>query len=309
MKPLVSVICLCYNHARFVEEALNSVFAQTYPELEIIVVDDFSSDQSKEIIKKIIAPHPQVTLLTNEKNLGNCKSFNKALRLATGRYIIDFATDDVMYPYRIEQQVDAFEKLDKSFGVLFTNALNITEEGKQASFHYIDTAHVPSGNVYKKILQKYFISPPTMMMRRSVLEELGGYDESLEYEDFDFWVRSARKYNYFYLNEVLTKRRLSSYSHSSKFDKKGFDPMAETTYRVIQKAMWLNKNRKENKALVKRIRYELRHAFYIEKFYLVKKYYELLKDMKEKDSVSSILVFLSKMKLPVFSLYKIYRSL
>jgi len=309
MKPLVSVICLCYNHERFVEEALNSVFLQTYSELEIIVVDDFSSDQSREIIRNTIAPHPQVILLENKTNIGNCKSFNTAFQLSKGKYIIDFATDDVMYPHRIEQQVEAFEKLDKHYGVLFTNALNITEEGKQTTFHYKDLSNVPSGNVYKKILQKYFISPPTMMIRKSVLDELGGYDESLAYEDFDFWVRSARKYNYFYLNEALTKRRVSSHSHSSKFDKKGFDPMAETTYRVIQKALWLNKNRKENKALAKRIRYELRHAFYMEKFYLVKKYYDLLKEMNEKDHKSSVIAFLSKMKLPVFSLYKIYKSL
>lgn len=306
MKPLVSVICLCYNHGRFVEEAITSVLNQTYDEIEIILIDDFSTDHSREVISKILEKNHGIKFIQNESNLGNCRSFNKAFKIAKGKYIIDFATDDVMFPERIQKQVGAFEKLDLSFGVLFTDAVNINKDGKVIDRHYKEGTLVPSGDVYKNVLATYFINPPTMMIRRTVLETLGGYDETLQYEDFDFWVRSSREYKYYYLPEVLTKRRRTSGSLSSKFYKKEFDNLSASTYRVIQKALWLNRSSEENKALAKRIKYEMRLAFYMQNFKLVANYEDMLIKMNEGNLISGIISFLATLRLPVFYIYKLY---
>ena len=88
--PLVSVICLCYNHVCFLEEALESIFSQTYPNIEVFIVDDASRDESKDKINEIIAeyelktlqnylPLKRIRIFNNPKNLGNCASFNRAL--------------------------------------------------------------------------------------------------------------------------------------------------------------------------------------------------------------------------------------
>ena len=121
-KPLVSIVCLCYNHAAYVEEALKSVFGQTYPNLQVIIVDDASTDNSIEVIRRTLTQHPHIQLLALPQNMGNCKAFNQGLRLATGEYIVDFATDDVMLPERIEKQLQLFSQLDSSYGVVFTDA-------------------------------------------------------------------------------------------------------------------------------------------------------------------------------------------
>ncbi len=270
--PLVSVICLCYNHEKFVEEALTSVFSQTYPNIETIVVDDASTDQSVAVIRKILSgiaaiDAGNIKTIYLPENLGNCKAFNRGLAVAQGKYVIDFATDDVMLPERVEQQVNCFEKLDESYGVVFTEAAYINESGQHLYYNFRDKLSrlypdkIPVGDVYAKVLSTYFISAPTLMMKKKVLDELGGYDEQLAYEDFDFWVRSARNYKYAFLDECLTKVRKSSHSLSTGLYRLG-DAQLHSTYLVCQKAMRLNQTPEDQRALLRRIKYEFRQAVF-----------------------------------------------
>lgn len=264
MQPLVSVICLCHNHERFLQEAIDSVLDQTYPNIEIVVVDDASTDSSKALLKDICVKN-NLPFIDIAENIGNCAAFNKGFSVAKGKYVIDFATDDVMMPERIGKQVQFFEKQQENVGVIFSNAQFMDEKGGILGTHYkTDTKgnvveDVPDGEVYAIVLERYFISPPTMMMRRKVLEDLGGYDESMAYEDFDFWVRSARSYEYAFQPEILTKIRRVKASLSSQYYKPG-DGQLMSTYRVCLKAVALNRSEREEEALIKRLRYEARHA-------------------------------------------------
>ncbi len=305
--PLVSVICLCYNHGQFVEEALTSVFSQTYPNLEIVLVDDASTDESVAQIQTVLehfskaSSFPVKTIFLPE-NLGNCKAFNPGLALATGKYVIDFATDDVMLPERIEKQVRCFESLDESFGVVFTEAEYIDETGQHLYFHFQDKLskmypeNVPAGNVYAKLLSTYFISSPTMMMKKKVLDALGGYDEQLAYEDFDFWVRSARHYQYAFLDECLTKVRKTGRSLSSGWYRAG-DPQLYSTYLVCKKAVKLNKTQEDHQALVKRIKFEIRQAVFSDNTREAGLFFDLLKRVGEANGKYQLIYWISK--LPV----------
>jgi glycosyltransferase involved in cell wall biosynthesis len=306
MDPLVSVICLCYNHERFLKEALLSVLHQSYRNIEIIVVDDYSKDGSVKIIKEIKREYPDIQVIFNEMNEGNCRSFNKALKISKGSLVVDFSCDDVMLPQRIQRQVEAFKNLDSSYGVVYSNAENVDETGKFAELHHKPDQLPPSESIYRALLSRYIISPPTMMIRREVMEFLGGYDERLIYEDFDFWVRSSRKYKYFYLNEVLTKRRILSYSHSSKFNMKRDNPFLFSTYRVVLKAAWLNETEEDKDALIKRVRYEMRHAAYVDNEEYVRKYFSLLKEIKGGDLVSYFIFLSARAGLPLSFFYGFY---
>src|SRR5579859_1537102 len=104
-QPLVSVICLCYNHRRFVKEAIESVLGQTYKNIELIVVDDCSTDGSVSVIKELIVQNPVIRFIPLNENRGNCKAFNEGYKLSSGKFVIDFSADDVMVSGRIEQQV------------------------------------------------------------------------------------------------------------------------------------------------------------------------------------------------------------
>lgn len=306
MNPLVTVICLCYNHEKYIVEAVNSVLAQDYDNMEIIIADDFSPDNSREVIKQLVEKHPSIRTILNEKNMGNCKAFNNALAQANGKYIVDFATDDVMVKNRISKQVEAFERLGEEYGVVYTNVLDIDEHSKLIGLHRKEEEELPSGDIYINVLQRYFISPPSMMMRKSMFDELGGYDDSLAYEDFDFWVRSSRKYKYYYIKDVLCHKRILSTSHSAQFHRKGKPYVIDSTIKVCQKALWLNKSEEENQALAKRISYEMMHAFRMEYFEQVKKYYSLLQDMNAVTSLSRLIKTLSNFRVKVYWLYRYY---
>jgi glycosyltransferase involved in cell wall biosynthesis len=255
--PLVSVLCLCYNQEKFVEEAIQSVFNQTYPFIQLIVLDDGSSDGSAQTITRFLGDKASVVFLINETNQGYTKSLNKALSYATGEFIVDLAADDILMPTRVEDGVSALIKAGTKFGVNFSDAEIIAEDGHFVGVHSEKFPHqsIPQGDVYKDIVRRYFICPPTMLFRKSVIDQLGGYDDSLAFEDFDFLVRAARDFHFCYTPKPLIKRRLVDQSMSQKQFRKG-DPQRVSTFRVCEKIEKMNKTIDEQEALKKRIRYE-----------------------------------------------------
>ena len=257
--PLVTVICVCYNHARFVTDALDSVVNQTYLNLELIVVDDGSTDGSGKVIKKWMAAHQDATLIMNGKNVGYCKTFNKAFQISKGQFYIDLSADDVLMPGRIEEGVSLLEKSGADFGITFSDAQYIDEQGKPIRLHSEKYPHttIPNGDIYKEVIQRYFICSPTMMFRRSVLDSLQGYDELLAFEDFDFWIRASRNFKFIYSPEVLVKKRVVLTSMSTKQFERS-DPQRWSTLEVCKKIKLLNRNEEELHALRTRIGYELR---------------------------------------------------
>jgi hypothetical protein len=217
--PLVTIVALCHNHAPFVREALDSILHQTYPHLEVWLVDDASTDGSPTILREYAAQNPTWHLLLLPENVGNCRAFNAAFRQSRGELVVDFATDDVLLPGRLSQQVAAFRAAEPTVGVVYSNAELIDEGGRPLGRHHRPDGRgglrprPASGWVFAEVLRRYFISTPTMMMRRACLSQLGGYDEALAYEDFDFWVRASREWQFVYLDAVTTRKRKHPAQH------------------------------------------------------------------------------------------------
>jgi glycosyltransferase involved in cell wall biosynthesis len=259
MNPLVSVICVCYNHARFITEALESVINQTYTPVELIIVDDGSRDDSAIVIQQWIEKNPAVVFLNLKQNIGYTKAFNKAFALAKGEFYIDLAGDDILLPTRIEKGIQGFLGKGERFAIQFNDANFIDTNGQYLGRHSDKFPHnsIPQGDLYADLIQRYFICSPTMMVRKSVLDALGGYDENLLYEDFDLWVRVGRNHLLFYIPEVLVNRRIvhgslgqTQYACNSK--------QLESTFLVCEKILKLNRTAQERRALNKRIFYELK---------------------------------------------------
>jgi glycosyltransferase involved in cell wall biosynthesis len=302
--PLVTVICLCYNQGRYVREAILSVLSQTYDNIELIVVDDASTDHSVQEIRQLINDYPQITFLPQLSNLGNCAAFNKGLEVARGQYVVDFAADDIMMPDRISKQIDYFSGLGTGYGVIFTDAVYIDPEGKPLHYHFDHLKkkklinHVPQGEIYKDVLRRYFICSPTMIVKREVFDKLGGYDTRLSYEDFDFWVRSAREFKYAYLPEPLTKVRRAAGSMSTRAYKPA-DRQLRSTYLVCEKALALNRTKEDNEALLDRARYELRQAVFSENTIEAKLFFNLIKQLTTPALPDVLLLLLNRLRLPL----------
>lgn len=263
--PLVTIIALCYNHAPFLRQALDSILAQTYPHLEVWLVDDASQDNSAEILREYAQAHPTWHLLLLPQNVGNCRAFNQAFFQSKGEFIVDFATDDVLLPQRISQQVALFEQLGPSYGVVYSNAELLDEQGKSLGLHHRPDGRgglLPrpaSGWVLADVLGRYFICSPTMLLRRAALARLGGYDEALTFEDFDFWVRASPDWQFYYQDEVTTQRRLHPRSMSTRAYQP-HDPYLLSNIAVCRKAVALVRTPPERAALCLRLRWELLQA-------------------------------------------------
>ena len=275
-EPLVSVICLCHNQSAFVMEAITSVKNQTYQNIELIVVDDASTDDSVEVIHQCLKLYSDIQFIPLKRNVGNCKAFNHGLRFSHGEYVIDLAADDLLLPDRISRGVQAFNAAGECFGVNFTDAEWITADAKKLRIHSERFPHdtVPQGDVYVQLIRRFFICSPTMMYRGALIRALGGYDETLAYEDFDFWIRSSRDHHYCYTPEILVKKRVVKRSMSEK-QFSLFSRQLHSTYRVCEKIMALNRSTVEQKALSERLRYEMRVSIRLLAFRLAVKYVRL----------------------------------
>lgn len=311
IKPWVSVICTTYNQQEYIDEALQSVVTQNYPNVELIVIDNGSTDDSAARITAFLHRHAGIQFVRNQTNVGLNRAFNQGLAIAQGRYVIDLSADDVLLPGRIADQVAYFEELAGPYAVVFSNAGYIDAQGNLLALHYPVDEHgharipVPTGNVFQPILESYFICTPTMMMRRDVLNELGGYDETLAYEDFDFWVRSARLYHYAYLDKVLTHKRQTPNSLSSQVvlpDNK----LLDSTLTICYKALDRCHTRDELQTLARRLRTFIRKSFYAEQFDLALQFGELLRQIEKPGYRSLFILGLCRLRLPVNKLYRRY---
>jgi len=284
--PLVSIICLCYNHENFVIEALNSVLSQSYGNIELIIADDYSTDGSKKTIKNWLEDRPNINFISNESNLGNTKTFNKALQFAKGDYIIDLAADDILLPNSVETQVNTFlNSRQKKLAIVYGNAEIISENNNHLRYYYkINTARKAlikpaSGDIYLSMLnQSSMICSVSSMIKRNVLQELNGYDENLAYEDLDLWIRISRNYNFEFIDAVLVQKREVENSLGNQFYKKFNRRTREinhSSYLVIKKAIALNRTKIENKALLKRLHYEMTKAYKTFDIWLFIKYIPL----------------------------------
>lgn len=265
MKPLVSVIGISFNHAAFLKEALESLFSQSYENLQIILLDDGSKDGSAAAIQKLIEGK-DIEFTPHKKNKGYTATFNEGFQKAKGQFIVDFALDDVMKPNFIEESIARFESATDKTGVVFSNADFINEHSQVIGNHTEVLlnkgmiAEVPQGDVFKMILKRYFVCTPTMVIKKAVLDRLGGYDESLAYEDFDFWVRSSRYFEYAYIDKVLMQKRLLKTSMSANRHLHHYNELMASVLKVCEKAFQLCKTEEELKALGERLNYEYRQC-------------------------------------------------
>lgn len=183
---LVSVLMSVYNGAPTLEKAAASVLAQTYRNLELILCDDASTDDTWRIMQRIAAQDARVTIFQNKTNLGLGASLNGCLSRAGGEYIARQDADDVSDPDRIERTTDFLLSSGAPYAAC---GVRVFDDGGVWS-----TRQYPQKITKHIIAQKNPFFHPTMVFRRAVLEDVGGYSETPETrrtEDYDLVMRLA----------------------------------------------------------------------------------------------------------------------
>lgn len=208
-KPLMSICVLSYNNARYLPETLDSALKQTYPNVEVIVVDDGSKDDSLAIARDYEAKYsPRVKVYThpNHVNRGISQTINLATNSSTGDYWSVLGSDDILYPDKIEKQI-AFLEAHPELGFVYCYVDCIDSEGKEIPGRFgRDVTSEPEP--LKTMLTENYIPAMSIVARREAVSRVGDHDPDLVYSDWDFWVRLMSLYKGGFINEALSKYRV-----------------------------------------------------------------------------------------------------
>jgi glycosyltransferase involved in cell wall biosynthesis/GT2 family glycosyltransferase len=183
--PSVSVLLAVHNDERYIRLAVESVLRQTFADLELIVIDDGSTDETAALLAEV--GDPRLVVVRNERQLGLAKSLNRGLELARGRYVARLDADDVALPTRLELQLEHIRR-DEDVAIVGTGVLDLDEDGDVGALH-----RMPRGKEAVR-WESLFTAPvihPTALIERRVLERHGlRYDPAyLESEDYDLFTR------------------------------------------------------------------------------------------------------------------------
>lgn len=210
-KITISVLMPVYNGERYLDKAIRSILDQTFKNFEFIVVDDFSTDRSWQIIQKYKKLDKRIVSSRNHSHLRTTKTLNRGLKIAKGKYIARMDADDWSYPYRLQKQFEFMEKhrkvgvsggaievCDRNLRVLNLREYPRTDEGvRKIIFRYSPFAH------------------PATIWRTSAMKKLGGYNSNIPLsQDYDLYFRIGRICEFANLPDVLLKLRIHNDSSS-----------------------------------------------------------------------------------------------
>jgi len=200
---LVSVVIATYNMGNYLPEAVESVRAQTYRPLEVIIVDDGSTDDTATVIRRW-ENDPGVRYVWQE-NQGQTVAKNHGISLARGAYVAFLDGDDRWKPYKLEHQMPLFGQ-NPATGVVYSDAVFIDEQGHETGRREI--AH-PHGRVTSRLLEDNFVNFGSAVVSARALEHLGAFDEALPMSiDYDLWLRLSTAYEFGYVDEPLLEYRI-----------------------------------------------------------------------------------------------------
>ena len=201
MNPLVSVIVPSYNHAKYVEETIISIMNQTYKNIELIVIDDGSKDDSVFILKNLNKLY-DFTLITRE-NKGLCETLNEAISISKGKYIAVCASDDVYLEHKIKTQVDFMEN-NSNFALCYSKVISFNDKGEKK---YTKANKCKSGYIFYDLLKTNFVPAVTQMYRKNIFDKVGYFDKNLWIEDWDMLLRISHVAEIGFIDDYLAMYR------------------------------------------------------------------------------------------------------
>ena len=205
---LVSVVMPVYNNEKYVSEAIESILNQSYTNFEFIIIDDCSTDNSWQVIKRFAKKDNRIRCYRNEKNLKIVKTRNKGLDLCNknSKYYAPMDSDDIAISNRLEKEVNFLEE-NKEYVAVGSNIILIDENSKKIGYRKYPQTY----NKIKKIITRYSpMAQPSTLIRKDILLKEGKYNEKYtRSQDYELWMRLANKYKIKNLGDYLLKYRIT----------------------------------------------------------------------------------------------------
>lgn len=206
MTPRITVLIGAYNNAPTLERAARSMLEQSVSELELLIVDDGSTDGTGEVAAEIAAGDARARVLTMPTNVGIARSLNAGLRDAAAPVVAVLDADDWSDPRRLERQLDVLDG-DPSIAVVGCRMREVDERGREL----VPRTSFAGGEVNAVLMRFNPIPNTSSAFRRDAALEVGGYDARYRWAtEYDLWLRLSERHRIFALDEVLATRQMSS---------------------------------------------------------------------------------------------------
>ena len=217
--PLVSVLIPAYNHEAYIIRCLNSVLEDNYPNKEIIILDDGSTDKTHSRILSWISKHhelQQIYYFKNPKNLGICKTLNELVIRAKGEFLVFLASDDYLLFNSILSRLNYLVKHKNKKAVIGDCIVidcfdNLIYKSSLSELHNANITNYHSdGGLKKEIIWNWAVTGPALMVKKDIYEIIGNYDSRLKIEDWDFYLRMVSRDLLGFINIKVCAYRLHS---------------------------------------------------------------------------------------------------
>jgi glycosyltransferase involved in cell wall biosynthesis len=306
----VTIICIAFNHEKWIEETLESVKIQDYYSKELIIIDNGSRDQTPEIIRRWVSQRSgsmSVQTIFMEEEMPYCGLFNRSLDILSSQYVVDLSGDDVLYPDHLSLSIDQLRKAPYA-AFVYSDAYILTPDGEVKTFYkrnsYGDLEEeILQGELYETLIEHNYICSPTIVFNAKILKREGGYDSGLYYEDFDVQLRLARKHSVVFSDHIGVLKRRHAKSMSSGQYQLYKSKMLPSTLAVCEKVKAMNIHPDEDKALGNRILYELKHALWSANFEPAEGFVKLGEEIGLKGIIFTIYKFWLKKRFDFSWLY------
>jgi len=299
----LSILAICYNHEKFLDQALGSIEKLSGMKPDVWIADDRSQDNSIQILKRWQEKRPDWNFTFNDRNIGNCKTFNVLLNNCKGDFVIDFSTDDLLIPENIRSCLEKLNsKPEASF--CYTDAIVFGQKTAK-EYHFsqrIGRFKSPEGKITRQLLGIPFICPPAVIFRKSALEKVGGYDESLAYEDLDIWLRLSQSFEVVYFPEVIVKYRKHKNSLSSSLFRNRNRSILQSTVSILKKISNWEEFRIKDADYFSFVKYHLKIASALQLQVEANEFYKILKENGKIGIQDRLWKMISSIGFPIFSI-------
>lgn len=198
IQPLVTIITPTYNREGFIGQSINSVLSQTYPNFELLIIDDGSTDRTQEVVAPYLADG-RVRFFSQE-NQGQSVARDRGLYEAKGGFVCFLDSDNAWFPDKLEKSLQVFEE-NPSVDIVYGDYMVIDAEGRELGVNRMKRY---SGRITPMLIHDNFVSMNTTMTRRRCFEEMGGFESNDRLaEDYGLWLRFSTQYTFHYLPAVL----------------------------------------------------------------------------------------------------------
>ncbi len=250
--PKISVIIPTYNSARYLPEAIESVLAQSYRDFEIIVIDDGSTDNTKDVVR----PYRDRIIYLHGDNAGPSAARNRGIRASSGPYVAFLDADDLWYPDKLKRQLEVFSA-NRDYDLVHTDASytrSLSSPPERTWFSL--KKKVSSGSVFSDLLNECFIILSSVVVKRECLERVGLFDQKIgRWEGYDLWLRIAFERQIGLIETPLYFRRIHE---TNRFYS---DPLKEVSNYITVMKKWQDRSQDLADSDRKKIRLQLSGAY------------------------------------------------